>query len=331
MQLLRKLSKSKSLAVILSIHQPSSQTLALFDQLYVMSHHGYNFYHGSASGLLPYLKEHGFTCPLYYNPADFITEIASGDMGSQALDRLIQLQFDHKKSSLTLDPPEVVTTTSNSTNSTVTTGKNGPSSVTLNHSNSNDSNCVNCSTFNNGSVVTTVKLRKVLDRMMSQRLPLWYHTKILLLRSFLIMWREPMLASLSLFQHLFVGITMGVIFSNKSAKFDGCYKPQYTNPAHYTLQTLKEFQMEEIYTQQNVGFLFFSLIFLYLASMMMTVLTFPLEMGGEYFEIFYFYSNFNIYSLLHPIQLPLSLSLGSFVICFYFSVFIQQVPLNCVH
>ena len=247
--------------MILSIHQPSSQTLALFDQLYVMSHHGFNFYHGSASGLLPYLKENNFTCPLYYNPADFITEIASGDMGSEALDHLIKLQFN---------------CTSESSDSEKDV------SVIYNRQVSRISKlmdpCDDKSTLNN---VREVKLKKVLDRMMSQPLPLWYHTKILLLRTLLIMWREPMLASLSLFQHLFVGITMGVIFSNKSAQFDGCYKPEYTNSAHFTLQTLKDFQMEEIYTQQNVGFLFFSMLFLYLASMMMTVLTFPLEMGGK--------------------------------------------------
>lgn len=193
-------------------------------------------------------------------------------MGPEALDRLIQLQFDNKKS--ILGPSEVVVTTSiDETGNKISLNNLSTSKSKNSHTNSN-------SNFNSPNV-STVKLRKVLDRMMSQRLPLWYHTKILLLRSFLIMWREPMLASLSLFQHLFVGITMGVIFSNRSAKFDGCYKPEYINPAHYTLQTLKDFQMEEIHTQQNVGFLFFSLIFLYLASMMMTVLTFPLEMGGK--------------------------------------------------
>lgn len=124
-----------------------------------------------------------------------------------------------------------------------------------------------------------VKLSRVVDKMMRKPLPLVAHTWILLKRSLLVTWREPMLASLSLFQHVFVGIVMGIIFSTSSGGLDGCYKPQHTNPAHFTMETLKDFQREEIYTQQNVGFLFFALIFLFLASMMATVLTFPLEMG----------------------------------------------------
>ena len=129
------------------------------------------------------------------------------------------------------------------------------------------------------SKTNAIRLNRVVGRMMRKPLPLMSHTWTLLKRSLLLTWRDPMLASLSFLEHVFVGILMGVIFSTNSGRLDGCYKPQHVNPAHFTLETLKDFQKEEIYTQQNVGFLFFSQLFLFLASMMATVLTFPLEMG----------------------------------------------------
>lgn len=231
-QLLKKLTQSKSLAVILSIHQPSSQTLSLFDKLYVLSHDGRCLYSGDTPAVLPFLKEQGLECPLFYNPADFVIEIASGDHGPECMNRLALLEEERQRGEVETSDPK-----------------------------------------------NEVKLRRVVEKMMRKPLPLLTHTGTLLKRSLLITWREPMLASLSLFQHIFVGLIMGVIFSTSSGSLDGCYKAQHTNPSHFTLETLKDFQREEIYTQQNVGFLFFSLIFLFLASMMATVLTFPLEMG----------------------------------------------------
>ena len=231
-QLLKKLTQSKSLAVILSIHQPSSQTLNLFDKLYVISHDGQCLYSGETAAVLPLLKEQGLECPMFYNPADFVIEIASGDHGQECMNQLAMLEEDRQKGVIEAGDP-----------------------------------------------ANEVKLSRVVEKMMRKPLPLLTHTWTLLKRSLLLTWREPMLASLSLFQHVFVGLIMGVIFSTSSGRLDGCYKPQHTNPSQFTLETLKDFQREEIFTQQNVGFLFFSLIFLFLASMMATVLTFPLEMG----------------------------------------------------
>lgn len=187
-------------------------------------------YSGDTSAVQSTLKEHGLECPVFYNPADFIIEIASGDLGTECMDRMSTQQMKEE-----------------------------------------------CTKLQNAE--HQVKLSRVVDKMMRKPLPLMAHTWILLKRSLLVSWREPMLASLSLFQHVFVGIVMGIIFSSRSGGLDGCYKAQHVNPAHFTMETLKEFQREEIYTQQNVGFLFFALIFQFLAAMMATVLTFPLEMG----------------------------------------------------
>lgn len=244
-QLLKKLTKTKSLAVILSIHQPSSKTLNLFDKLYVLSHDGECIYNGRQERLLAHLKENGFECPTFYNPADFITEIASGDHGSQAIGTLSK----HTR----LEP-------------SVASSKGG------------------------------LPLAKVVEKMMAKPLPLWSHTWTLLKRSMIVTIRDPMLSTLSLFQHIFVGLVMGTIYSQTMGSMNGCYKSQHVNPSHYSIETLKAFQEEESLTGENIGFLFFSLIFLFLASMMATVLTFPLEMGvfvkertNRYYSCFSYY------------------------------------------
>lgn len=56
--------------VVSVIHQPSSELLELFDDIYVIAD-GRCMYQGSLSDLVPSLAEAGFVCPQYYNRADF--------------------------------------------------------------------------------------------------------------------------------------------------------------------------------------------------------------------------------------------------------------------
>ncbi|KAL1414536.1 hypothetical protein MTO96_007326 [Rhipicephalus appendiculatus] len=82
---LRCVSVMKSLAsaghtVICSIHNPSAKLLYHFDTLYMISG-GSCIYNGSVESLLPFLQSQGLNCPAHHNPADYITEIASGEHG----------------------------------------------------------------------------------------------------------------------------------------------------------------------------------------------------------------------------------------------------------
>lgn len=56
--------------VVSVIHQPSSELLELFDDLYVVAD-GRCMYQGALDDLVPTLTEAGFVCPQYYNRADF--------------------------------------------------------------------------------------------------------------------------------------------------------------------------------------------------------------------------------------------------------------------
>uniref|UniRef100_K3X5A5 ABC transporter domain-containing protein n=1 Tax=Globisporangium ultimum (strain ATCC 200006 / CBS 805.95 / DAOM BR144) TaxID=431595 RepID=K3X5A5_GLOUD len=56
--------------VIATIHQPSSELFALFDQLYLLSD-GATVYHGKGSESVQYFASLGYQCPPYLNPTDY--------------------------------------------------------------------------------------------------------------------------------------------------------------------------------------------------------------------------------------------------------------------
>lgn len=85
MSALRCVKVMKSLAVaghtvLCSIHNPSAKLFSHFDRLYMISE-GMCIYNGPVDKLLHFLSTQNLHCPIYHNPADFITEIASGEYG----------------------------------------------------------------------------------------------------------------------------------------------------------------------------------------------------------------------------------------------------------
>uniref|UniRef100_A0A182S5B3 ABC transporter domain-containing protein n=1 Tax=Anopheles funestus TaxID=62324 RepID=A0A182S5B3_ANOFN len=62
--------------VISVVHQPSSELLELFDDIYVVVD-GRCMYQGSLDDLISTFAEAGFNCPPYYNRADFVLKIAA--------------------------------------------------------------------------------------------------------------------------------------------------------------------------------------------------------------------------------------------------------------
>lgn len=67
--------------VLCSIHNPSAKLFSHFDRLYMISE-GMCIYNGPVDKLLNFLSTQNLHCPIYHNPADFITEIASGEYGN---------------------------------------------------------------------------------------------------------------------------------------------------------------------------------------------------------------------------------------------------------
>ncbi|KXS15543.1 hypothetical protein M427DRAFT_32237 [Gonapodya prolifera JEL478] len=69
-ELLKHLS-STGRTIVTTIHQPSSEIFQLFDDVLVLAQ-GSVLYHGPMSHVVPYFSKHGFECPQYSNPADFL-------------------------------------------------------------------------------------------------------------------------------------------------------------------------------------------------------------------------------------------------------------------
>ncbi|XP_012285822.1 ATP-binding cassette sub-family G member 1 [Orussus abietinus] len=76
---LRSLAKG-SRTIICTIHQPSAAIYEMFDHVYLLAE-GRCVFQGSALNTVAYFSSHGFNCPKYHNPADFMIEVVSQEYG----------------------------------------------------------------------------------------------------------------------------------------------------------------------------------------------------------------------------------------------------------
>lgn len=72
-QLLKKMAEG-SCAVLLTIHQPSSELFAQFDMV-VFVREGRIFYQGPVDNVVPHFAAHGYQCPQNYNPCDYVMSL----------------------------------------------------------------------------------------------------------------------------------------------------------------------------------------------------------------------------------------------------------------
>lgn len=91
---MERLSKNERhpTAVVCTIHQPSARVFNLFDHVYVISYNGHCIYEGTPKQMLAHLNSVDLRCPQFHNPADYIAEVASGEYGTEAVDKLIEVK-----------------------------------------------------------------------------------------------------------------------------------------------------------------------------------------------------------------------------------------------
>ncbi|XP_045445642.1 protein scarlet-like [Melitaea cinxia] len=85
MSLLRA-SAVQGKTVICTIHQPSSELMALFDKLVLLAE-GRVAFAGNASGALYFFESLGYHCPITYNPTDYFIKILALTPGSERASR----------------------------------------------------------------------------------------------------------------------------------------------------------------------------------------------------------------------------------------------------
>ncbi|CAG8650269.1 6595_t:CDS:2 [Funneliformis caledonium] len=72
------MARRHKLAVIASIHQPSTETYALFDKLLLLGR-GKTLYFGKRENAISHFEELGFACPPYANPGDYFLRLVNSD------------------------------------------------------------------------------------------------------------------------------------------------------------------------------------------------------------------------------------------------------------
>lgn len=73
---------SRGTAIICTIHQPSSQLFAMFDQVLLLAD-GRTAYMGSPTDALNFFQKYGYECPKDYNPADFMIGVLAATPGNE--------------------------------------------------------------------------------------------------------------------------------------------------------------------------------------------------------------------------------------------------------
>ncbi|XP_002133095.2 ATP-binding cassette sub-family G member 4 isoform X1 [Drosophila pseudoobscura] len=74
--------------VVCVVHQPGSRLMQLFDDVLVLAH-GEVLYAGEQRTMLATFEGSGYTCPQYYNPADFVLDVCSESSNTQRCESLI--------------------------------------------------------------------------------------------------------------------------------------------------------------------------------------------------------------------------------------------------
>ncbi|XP_039259410.2 ATP-binding cassette subfamily G member 4-like [Styela clava] len=252
------LSLLKSLAmggrtVLCTIHQPSAKLFEMFDKLYILGA-GQCIYQGTVPGLLPFLRDHGLKCPKYHNPADYVIEVASGEYGevnpllvksvaAGKCDCYSDVCYDEKSTKDNLS-----VSLSKDDDEDVWVKRNSSTSYTEKARESPQFLLDAARQMNNNTEIDID-----LNRCQLFYTTCWTQFSVLFKRTFLSIIRDQVLTHLRLMSHVVIGVMIGLL---------------YLDIGEDAGKVLN-----------NSGFLFFSVLFVMFASLMPTVLTFPLEMS----------------------------------------------------
>lgn len=85
--LLRRIAHSGR-TIICTIHTPSAKLFEMFDKVFVLAD-GQCAYQGTTNNIVPFINSIGLSCPLTYNPADFIIEVAGREYGNEYYEKMV--------------------------------------------------------------------------------------------------------------------------------------------------------------------------------------------------------------------------------------------------
>jgi ATP-binding cassette, subfamily G (WHITE), member 1 len=180
-----------------TVHQPSALLFQMFDNIYAIAE-GQCIYQGSSENLVPFLAEFDLVCPDTFNPCDYLLEISTHDYGYQIgnLNQKIRdgLNLDYRKSRVMNEKPcdqhQFVQQSRHETN---------PLSI-----------CVKKAKFSSKLQIFDPKSYcNDSDLYSTSFLRQFYY---LLIRTFLLITRNPSMCLMRIFIHLSVAIVIGCIY-----------------------------------------------------------------------------------------------------------------------
>ncbi|KAG8222056.1 hypothetical protein J437_LFUL000500 [Ladona fulva] len=176
--------------VICVVHQPSSHLFSMFDDLLALCA-GEILYQGPASNLVPFFASLGFHCPEFYNPSDFVIEVACREHGDN-LNKLLSASRSRWKE----EKPSIASKDAGPEEN------GGPTDALLPTSKE-----ITIEVSEKGVPIVSFENDKY-----GPRSSLKTQLSVLLWRTSICTYRNLYLAQLTLFGHLFVGLLLGGIF-----------------------------------------------------------------------------------------------------------------------
>jgi hypothetical protein len=193
---MKKLAQSGK-TIICTIHQPSALHFKMFDHLYAIAE-GQCIYSGASTNLVPFLAEMELKCPQTYSPIDFLLEISTHNYGRK-LERLRDKIQNGQNKKYRKVPQLISKPDERLDKPLITRVEQSPEYNPIKRTKLNSKlQILDPKGFcNDSDLYSTGFLRQ------------FYY---LLIRSFLLILRNPSLTTMRLLIHLTVAIAMGVIY-----------------------------------------------------------------------------------------------------------------------
>uniref|UniRef100_T1JXC0 ABC transporter domain-containing protein n=2 Tax=Tetranychus urticae TaxID=32264 RepID=T1JXC0_TETUR len=251
MEMLSDLTSSSPIAIVMTIHQPSAKVFNMFHKVYMLSRIGKFIYEGSPDGVVAALGLVNINCSQFYNPADLLVEVASGDYGTEVIHSMAA-NVDNSQ---------------NNSNS-------GPTWLarSLPLINSHGGEVTKLSPIEESEDLSSLNACRV--RPVA---PFTQHFLILLSRQFLVMVRDPLLGVLRFVFAFNIALTLGTLYRGIGV-YDGC-TPDISGKADLDhIDEVKDAIEEQVRsTQDNIGSLYFLLLYSCLANLMPMAVAIPME------------------------------------------------------
>ncbi|EDW11002.1 ATP-binding cassette sub-family G member 4 [Drosophila mojavensis] len=169
--------------VICSIHTPSAKIFEMIDKVYVLAE-GQCIYQGSGANIVPYMNHIGLSCPLTYNPADFIIEVACNEYGNNYHERMVAAVNNGRVGRWV--PPVV----------------NGKDTPTKSDTTSGASSYYDMEQFE----------EEINPKLLISKSTWWMQYKLLLSRMMLQMWRDKSYIKLKFYMNIILALLVGGLY-----------------------------------------------------------------------------------------------------------------------